>query len=136
MVALNTHRYKRFETVYKPKMRGKNPLEKLKGIDVSGLPPCEAEVICHLKRVEFVAKMWADADQSELVQHPSADDGWTLDEGIYNPIWFDGPQLPDALVPDDNEAANSEENDDFLEAVSSDEAGDARDNEDDSGEGQ
>ena len=59
-----------------------------------------------------------------------------IDDGIYNPIWFDGPQLPDALVPDDNEAANSEENDDFLEAVSSDEAGDARDNEDDSGEGQ
>ena len=74
--------------------------------------------------------MWADAEQSELVQHPSADDG------IYNPIWFDGPQLADALVPDDNEAASSEENDDFLEAASSDEEGDASDNKDDSGEGQ
>lgn len=132
-VALNTHRYKRFETVYKPKMRGKNPLEKLKGIDASGLPSCEAEVMCHLKRVAFVARMWADADQSQLAQHPSVEDGWTLDDGIYNPIWFEGPQLPDALVPDENE--ESEENDDSLEATSSDEEGEASDNEDDCDEG-
>ena len=48
----------------------------------SGLPPCEAEVMCHLKRVAFVARMWADADQSQLAQHPSVEDGWTLDDGI------------------------------------------------------
>ena len=117
-------------------MRGKNPLEKLKGIDASGLPPCEAEVMCHLKRVAFVAKMWAHADEAELVQHPSADDGWTLDNGVYKPVWFDGPQLPGALVPDNNEGA--EEIDDSLEASFSDEEDDASNEEDieESDEGQ
>ena len=84
-ITLNTQRYKCFEKVYKPKMRGKNPLEKLKGIDASGLPPCESEVMSHLKRVAFVAKMWANADKSDLEQHPSENDGWTLDDGGLQP---------------------------------------------------
>ena len=110
-------------------MRGKNPLEKLKGIDASGLPPCEAEVMCHLKRVAFVAKMWADADLAELVQQPSEDDGWMLENGVYTPVWFDGPQLPDSLVPKmpvDNEGADAIDNESF-EAASSDEEDDVSD---------
>ena len=42
---------------------------------------------------------------------------------VYNPIWFDGPQLPDALVPDDNamnEMDNSEESIYTLEVASLD----------------
>ena len=126
-VSLNSHRYKRFETVYKPKMKGKNPLEKLKGIDASGLPPCEAEVMCHLKRVAFVSKMWADADKAQLVQHPSEDNGWTLENGIYTPIWFDGPQLPDSLVPEGNDCVDEIDDIVSFEAASSDEEDDDSD---------
>ena len=110
-------------------MRGKNPLEKLKGIHASGLPPCESEVMTHLKQVTFVAKIWANENKSDLEEYSSGDDGWTLDDGVYNSIWFDGPQVPDALVPDDNEMDNSDESIDRLEADSSDEEGDASEDE-------
>ena len=39
---------------------------------------------------------------TNLTLSPSEDDGWTLDDGVYNPVWFDGPQLPDVLVLDEN----------------------------------
>lgn len=128
---LNKYRYKRFESIYKPKMRTKNPLEKLKGIDASGLPPCEAEVVPHLKRVAFVARMWADADKPLLTQHPSEEDGWTLTDGIYSPVWFEGPQLPETLVPDDEDTGHLSGDDDDMEVASSDE--DAEISEDDDG---
>ena len=130
---LNVHRYKCFEKVYKPKLTSKNPLDKLKGIDASGLPPCEVEVVCHLKRVAFVAKMWANADRAYLEQHPSEANGWTLEDGVYTPVWFQGPQLPEILVPEDNEIEDitSDENEDVdrCEAASSDEEIDIDDDE-------
>ena len=110
-------------------MRGKNPLEKLKGIHASGLPPCESEVMTHLKQVAFVAKIWANENKSDLEEYSSGDDGWTLDDGVYNSIWFDGPQVPDALVPDDNEMDNSDESIGRLEAYSSDEGDTSEDEE-------
>ena len=77
-VTLNAYRYKCFENKYNPKMRGKNPLEKLKGINASGLPPCKSEVLSDLKRVAFIARMWANGDKPHIEQHPTENDGWTL----------------------------------------------------------
>ena len=36
---LNKFRYKVFEKAYSPKANSKNPLDKLKGLDASGIPP-------------------------------------------------------------------------------------------------
>ena len=44
--------------------------------------------------------MWGAADQSVLTQHPTEDDGWLLHNQTYEIIWFDGPQLPETLVPE------------------------------------
>ena len=122
---LNAHRYKWFGKMYKPKMRGKNPLEKMKGIDASGLPSCKSEVLSGLKRVAFVARMWANGDKPHIEQHPTENDGWTLQDCAYKPIWFDGPQLPNTVVPDEKEKEDSEESNASLESSSSDEEGDS-----------
>jgi len=36
------------------------------------------------------------------------DDGWELVADQYKPIWFEGDQLPESLVPDDEELADAE----------------------------
>ena len=125
--SLNSHRGKTFEKAYKPKARGRNPLEKLKGLDGSFVTPCEAEVVPHIKRASFVAKMWSHANKQHIDKHPLESDGWELRDDSYMPIWFEGPQLPKTLVPDgDGDEVNDEGNDDEddeerLEAASSDE---------------
>ena len=114
---LNAYRFKTFERIYKPKLRGKNPLEKLKGVDASGIPPCEREVAAHIKRVSFVSRMWANADKPIIPQHPSVADGWELVADQYKPIWFEGDQLPESFVPGEEELADAD--DDEVTAPSS-----------------
>ena len=66
--------------------RGKGLLSNLIGIDASGFAPCEAEVSAHIKRASFVAKMCEAADQQQLEQHPTDEDGWELLDGEYKLI--------------------------------------------------
>ena len=42
---LNQYCYKVFEEGYGPKISAKHPLEKLKGITASTIPPCEADLV-------------------------------------------------------------------------------------------
>lgn len=122
--ALNKHRYQKFENSYGPKMKGNNPLAKLKGIDASGIPPCESECNMHINRVAFVSKMWANADQLEIMQDPKERDGWQLVDGNYMPIWFEGEQMPAGLVPEEGRDLGEEEDpDNSMEIASSDEEG-------------
>ena len=72
---LNKYRHKVFQKAYGPKATAKNPLEKLKGLDSSGLPPCESELTTHVNRSAFIATMWVNADQKEVDQHPKQHDG-------------------------------------------------------------
>ena len=99
---LNKFRYKVFEKAYSPKANSKNPLDKLKGLDASGIPPCESELVCHVRRAAFVAKMWSNVDKQEINQRPSEADGWELVDNSYRIVWHEGDQLPDTLVPDEN----------------------------------
>ena len=48
------------------------------------IPPCEAELVEHIHRASFIAKMWASADQRMIIQHPTVSDGWKIDDkGMY-----------------------------------------------------
>lgn len=127
-LTLNEHRYKIFEKGYGPKSSSKNPLEKLKGINVSAIPPCEAELNMHIKRAAFVAQMWANADVAEIQQHPDASNGWDLESGCYTPIWHEGPQMPDTLIPEQDEITKDDEDVDMT--VSSDDESDWTEEED------
>jgi len=102
----------------------KNLLDKLKGLDASGLSPCESELTCHINRSAFTTKMWANADKKEIDQHPKKHDGWELEDDTYNIAWFDGDQFPGTLVPEEDDAVSSVgENDDDFVLSSDDEAG-------------
>ena len=83
--SLGDYRFEKFMKIYGPK-RGKSLLSNLKGIDASGLAPCEDEVTAHIKRASFVAKMWSTADEQHLEQHPTEENGWQLLDGQYKPI--------------------------------------------------
>ena len=52
---LNQYCYKVFEEGYGPKTSAKHPLEKLKGITASTIPPCEAELVYHIHPASFIA---------------------------------------------------------------------------------
>jgi hypothetical protein len=52
--------------------------------------------------------MWGSADKSEIDQHPSPEDGWALTDGQYEFIWFNGPELPDSLVEENDEDSDNE----------------------------
>ena len=82
-----------------PKRR--NPLQCLKGINASSIPPCESELAPHIRRVAFVARQWVRTDGPFIDNHPQIADGWKLIDNHYYPVWFDGPQMPDTLVPGD-----------------------------------
>ena len=118
--SLNEYRYEAFEKAFGPKVSSKNPFQKMKGIDAGSLPPCEAELRQHLRRASFVAKMWSMADEQIIEQHPSSTNGWELVDNRYDIIWFDGPQLPDTLMPDDSIDSSDEDDDPQMEMSSDD----------------
>lgn len=109
----NSHRYKVFERAYAPKARSRNPLEELKGSDASMTPPCKAEVIQQIKRATFVAKMRAKVQEKCIRQNPMADDGWELNGDAYEPVWFEGDQMPESLVPNEGEIEKDMDEDDL-----------------------
>jgi len=99
---LNKFRYKVFEKAYRTKANSKNPLDRLKALDASEIPPCESELVCHVRRAAFVAKIWSNANKQEINQRPSEADGWELVDNSYMIVWHESDQLPDTLVPDEN----------------------------------
>ena len=58
----------------------------------------------YMYRSTFVAKMWANADQQTIDQHPAPENGRDLTNNQYEIIWFEGLQFPDTLVPDTEDA--------------------------------
>ena len=74
-MALNKYRHRVFEIAYAPKDPAK-PFAKMKGVEASSLPPCEAEVRQQIERTAFVAKYWHDAHLNSVTKIPSK--GWEL----------------------------------------------------------
>ena len=103
------------------------PLQKLKGITASSIPPCEVELDQHLQRAAFVSQMWSNAHESQVKQYPTQANGWEQTEHGYQPIWYVGPQMPDSLVPQRLEDGELEDYDDLV--VSSDDESELSDNE-------
>ena len=54
---LDEQRYKTFEKVYAPKSNSRHPLEKLRGIDSSSIPPCKAEITQHIRKLVLLYQL-------------------------------------------------------------------------------
>ena len=95
-IPLNKHRFNMVEKTYKPKSNAKCPFTNLKSIAGSSIPPCEAELMPHIDRSAFVARMWGSAYQKDLEKTP--ENGWEYINNNFRFIWFNGDQMPNVLV--------------------------------------
>lgn len=98
LVPLNKHRFNVVEKTYKGKANAKKPFEKLKNIAGSSIPPCESELDPHIDRSAFVARLWGSSHQQDLDKTPTS--GWENVDGEFRIIWFNGEQMPPALLPE------------------------------------
>lgn len=97
IVPLNKHRFTVVDRTYNRKANAARPFDKLKSISGSSIPPCEAELAPHIHRSAFVARLWGSAHQQNLEKMPTK--GWETVDGEFRVIWFEGDQLPPALIP-------------------------------------
>lgn len=97
-VPLNKHRFNVVEKTYKRKATAKHPFDKLKSIEGSSIPPCESELAPHIDKCAFVARLWGSAHQNDLQKTLTS--GWESSDGEFRIIWFNGEQMPPALIPE------------------------------------
>lgn len=76
------------------------PMNALRNIDMATLPPCRNCLIQHIRRVNFQVSIWKNAHIAQPdVPTPSEDHGWTLVNGMIQPLWVQGDILPSSMVP-------------------------------------
>ena len=142
VVPLNKHRFNMVDRTYRQKSTAAHPFDKLKSIDGSSIPPCEAELALHVDRSVFVARLWGSAHQRYMDKMPT--NGWDNVDGEFRINWFEGEQLPPVLVPalhvddttDGNEStppshADDEEDEDYTPLPTELESSDENDTDDD-----
>lgn len=92
------------EARYKAFMRmsggkGKDLLAALKKINCASLPPCAKTLLNHIKRAQYVARMWRRADETNPTGDVSPTDyGWRLSQNCFEPEWFPGSSVPESLT--------------------------------------
>ena len=92
------------------------PLAIIKKIDCALLPPSRRTLDKKLKRAHYVTILWSHANLSCPDQDLSPTDyGWSANGNLLQPVWFDGPALPDALFTD-RENNNDDSNDAFSDS--------------------
>ena len=128
-VPLNKHRFNVFEKKFGPK-KGKKLLASLKGADASSIPPSENEINQKIYRSNFIAMTWHEACNNEIAKEPKL--GWKMEDNSFRHIWFTGPQMPDSVVPDEEDA--EDDNADMSTHLTSD-TDDDDDDDDENGDG-
>ncbi|KAK3883498.1 hypothetical protein Pcinc_012197 [Petrolisthes cinctipes] len=77
------------------------PLTNIKRIDCALLPPSRRALDKKLQRAQYVSILWNHANLACPDQGLSNTDyGWSANGNLLQPVWFDGPALPDALFTD------------------------------------
>lgn len=103
---INEARYKAFM-----RMSGgneKKPLGRIQKINCASLPPCMKTLTNHIKRAQFVAKLWKRADTTNPTDGSNPTDyGWKISENCFEPAWYDGSPVPDFLVPHSTDSGDS-----------------------------
>ena len=79
---VNGLRYEIFKQKYKPGTK-KGILENIKGCDGGSIPPCLPELLQKIKRTNYIANMWKNADRSIPTTMTIENNGWSLTDGKY-----------------------------------------------------
>lgn len=98
---INEARYKAFMHMCGGKEA--NPLARMKKINCASLPPCYETLSHHIKRANFVAKMWKKADEVNPTGGESpVNYGWMKTENGLQPVWFTGNPVPSNITKADS----------------------------------
>jgi hypothetical protein len=96
--AVNNARFESFLQHYAPKKKDE-PLEKIKGINPFGVPPCRAVLENKIKRANYVATIWKQADLKNPGSTLDPEHcGWEKAEDGYKLKWYDCEQLPKEML--------------------------------------
>ena len=112
----------------------KDLLARLKKINCASLPPCAKTLLNHIKRAQYVARMWKRADETDPTGEASPTDyGWKLNQNCLEPDWFPGSSVPETLTytPADEDgvgATSSDDEESESENTWSDDSDDSDDN--------
>lgn len=91
-----------------------------------------------VERAHYVAIMWGNAFRPDPTDGLNPEDyGWKCQDGIYQPVWYNGASIPDKIFPeaaaDVQEEADIEEYANIDDQPSSDEEGWSSDTDTESG---
>ena len=99
-------------TLIKEKCGDDDKLHLGHNVDLATLPPCRGVLQQHIRRVNYQVAIWRRAHIAVAdVPSPNDGHGWTLNSGHLEPLWVDGPILPEVLV-DEVEGLDSGDSDD------------------------
>lgn len=91
----------------------KSPFKNLKNFDSAMIPPCKEVLLFKIRRVNQICSIWNNATERQAAFYDPLENGWTLKNNKFSPIWFDGPQVPtcldDILLPAPEENKDEEE---------------------------
>ena len=98
--------------------KGKDFLASLKKINCDSLPSWAKTFFNHIKRAQYVARMWKSTDETNPTGDASPTDyGWKLNQNCFEPDWFQRSSVPESFTSAPTSPADA----DSVEATSSDE---------------
>ena len=103
-------------------------LSKIKRINCASLPPYSKTLLNHIRRSNYVAKLWKRADEIDpTVAESAVKYGWIETESGLQPEWFVGYSLPDSLDNENECCSNviAEKDKEDTSSEWSDESGDS-----------
>ena len=102
-------RYAVSQQKYSP-TKHSDPLDKIKGITPSSVPPCHVVLRNKIRRNNYVATLWKKARVHQPCALKAEDHGWKLNESAYRINCFEGEQLSQNIVDIlDEETPDSED---------------------------
>ena len=111
---INECRYNAFLKITGCKGRAAT-LKNVKKLNCASLPPCEKTTLLHIKRANYVARMWRRADTLiPTGDWNPCDFGWLASNSGLQPEWFCGSSVPaESLASLDSASAKSAHSDSF-----------------------
>ena len=93
MNSVDDVRFAFFQQYYAPKKLN-YPLEKIKGVNSNSMPLCSSTVLNKIRRANYVAYIWKNADLPRPCTTSTAGHGWDIINGQCTIKWFDCDQVP------------------------------------------
>lgn len=120
----NEARYSLFCDKLSPKCHAQ-PMDKIKKVEPSMLPPSKPALMQKIKRANLVASMWKGANKETPCTWKPENNGWKLTNRKYELFWYDSNQMPDTVCSHIDEDVLAEEDDTVQDYCSSSDESDS-----------